>query len=63
MTELEILKKKSPSDLWREDLALFTEELEVQSDRQLVMVESFLPQQPLITSVLDLSASRLKKRS
>ncbi|KAM5212626.1 DNA topoisomerase 2-alpha [Hipposideros larvatus] len=27
--ELEILKKKSPSDLWKEDLAAFIEELEV----------------------------------
>lgn len=28
MTELNILKKKSPADLWREDLAAFSEELE-----------------------------------
>lgn len=28
MTELDTLKKKSPSDLWREDLAAFSEELE-----------------------------------
>lgn len=27
--ELETLKRKSPSDLWREDLAAFIEELEV----------------------------------
>lgn len=29
MTELNTLKKKSPADLWNEDLAAFTEELEV----------------------------------
>lgn len=29
MTELSVLKRKSPSDLWKEDLAAFTEELEV----------------------------------
>uniref|UniRef100_A0A4W4H0G8 DNA topoisomerase 2 n=1 Tax=Electrophorus electricus TaxID=8005 RepID=A0A4W4H0G8_ELEEL len=29
LTELNVLKKKSPADLWREDLAAFTEELEV----------------------------------
>lgn len=29
--ELDTLKKKSPSDLWREDLAAFIEELEVGS--------------------------------
>uniref|UniRef100_A0A4W4H7T1 DNA topoisomerase 2 n=1 Tax=Electrophorus electricus TaxID=8005 RepID=A0A4W4H7T1_ELEEL len=28
LTELNVLKKKSPADLWREDLAAFTEELE-----------------------------------
>lgn len=28
LTELDTLKKKSPKDLWREDLAAFTEELE-----------------------------------
>ncbi|XP_066521749.1 DNA topoisomerase 2-alpha [Hoplias malabaricus] len=28
MTELNMLKKKAPSDLWKEDLAAFTEELE-----------------------------------
>lgn len=27
--ELETLKRKSPSDLWKEDLAAFIEELEV----------------------------------
>lgn len=27
--ELNTLKKKSPSDLWKEDLAVFIEELEV----------------------------------
>uniref|UniRef100_A0AAY4DMB2 DNA topoisomerase 2 n=1 Tax=Denticeps clupeoides TaxID=299321 RepID=A0AAY4DMB2_9TELE len=29
MTELNTLKRKSPADLWKEDLAAFTEELEV----------------------------------
>lgn len=29
--ELETLKRKSPSDLWKEDLAAFVEELEVRS--------------------------------
>lgn len=29
MTELNTLKMKAPSDLWKEDLAAFTEELEV----------------------------------
>lgn len=29
--ELETLKRKSPSDLWKEDLAAFIEELEVSS--------------------------------
>jgi len=29
MTELNTLKVKMPSDLWKEDLAAFTEELEV----------------------------------
>lgn len=29
MTELNTLKKKSPADLWKEDLAAFSEQLEV----------------------------------
>lgn len=29
VTELNTLKKKSPADLWREDLAAFSEELAV----------------------------------
>lgn len=29
MTELNTLKMKAPADLWKEDLAAFTEELEV----------------------------------
>ena len=29
MTELNTLKKKQPTDLWKADLAAFTEELEV----------------------------------
>lgn len=29
MTELNTLKRKSPADLWKEDLAAFSEELEV----------------------------------
>lgn len=29
LTELNALKKKSPSDLWKADLAAFSEELEV----------------------------------
>jgi hypothetical protein len=29
--ELDTLKKKSPSDLWKEDLAAFIEELEVRT--------------------------------
>lgn len=29
MTELNTLKKKAPEDLWKEDLAAFSEELEV----------------------------------
>lgn len=29
MTELKTLKNKSPEDLWKEDLAAFSEELEV----------------------------------
>lgn len=29
MTELNTLKKKTPADLWKEDLAAFSEELEV----------------------------------
>lgn len=29
LTELNTLKKKSPSDLWKADLAAFSEELEV----------------------------------
>ena len=34
MTELNMLKQKTPTGLWKEDLAAFTEELEVENGPQ-----------------------------
>ena len=40
--ELNTLKKKSPSDLWKEDLAVFIEELEVCVYKIYIIVEAIL---------------------
>lgn len=48
MTELNTLKRKSPADLWKEDLAAFSEELEVAALLALSLASGYIPSVKLI---------------